>query len=380
MVDHSASDAMKVLHVTEASGGGVLQVVTRLARHQHDAGADVSIAFTERYDTPSTAELQSRFNGCKVTRLGGGSTLEKLWRIFRFVRRSLCSADVDVIHLHSSYAGLAGRLARLSTFRQGPSVVYSAHAYGFLRTDISKVARLMIFTAEAVLSRFSSGTVAISTSEAKLALKVNRRSKVRVLANVLSVPPVAEPKSGRPVIANIGRLVPQKGPERFALAADRLSGIADFVWIGGPTAETDQVLMSSKVKVTGNLPPETALKELARATIHLFTSRWEGMPLALMESQAMGIPAVAWECAGTSDVVYDGETGFIVRSEAEMLDRLTELLENSNLRGALSTRTRETRARFSDAGYGERSLQVYLELMPSTASTVAGRERNRVSG
>lgn len=380
MVDQTIGDGLRVLHVTEASGGGVLQVVARLAQHQSAAGAHVTVALTERYDTPSTADLHSRFANCRIIKLGGGKTLKRLWQIFLLVRRSRLANDFDIIHLHSSYAGLAGRLAALATFKSRVSVVYSAHAYGFLRTDLPRYIRPLIFAAESVLSQFSSGTIAISDSEAAFAGKLGAKSKVRVLANVLPLPPVAVPRPGRLVVANIGRLVPQKGPGRFACAAQRLSGSADFVWIGGPTSEAEPVALGREVNVTGLLSHEAALETLSKASIHLFTSEWEGMPLALMESQAMGIPAIAWDCPGISDVVLDGRTGFIVRSEAEMLARLKELLGNAELRTEMSAETRALRTRFSDDGYGARSIKIYSEFVRAAHLRGLPRKQSRISG
>lgn len=359
MTEGAAARGLRILHVTEASGGGVLQVVTHLARHQQAVGAQVSVALTDRFDTPSQVELRSRLGPCEVRRLGGGSTLKRVWRLFRLVGRELSQSNFDVIHLHSSYAGLAGRLAVMTRVRRKVLVLYSAHAFAFLRSNQSSVSRRMIYAAESFLSRASDGTVAISESEAASARQLGAAKKVRLLANCIATPSPATPDNSSIVVANIGRLVPQKGPDRFAFAANHFKGRAKFVWIGGPTEATDRVLMSSSVHVTGQLPHTQALDVLRTATVHLFTSRWEGMPLALMESQAMGIPAIAWDCPGTSDVVLDGETGFLVRDESELIERLSEILDNRALWEKTSNKAMRMRERFSDDGYGQRSIELY---------------------
>jgi glycosyltransferase involved in cell wall biosynthesis len=179
-------------------------------------------------------------------------------------------------------------------------------------------------------------------------------------------------------VANIGRLVSQKGPERFVVAADRFATEAKFVWIGGRTSGSQDPIMGPNVEVTGNLSHSAAMEALGRASIHLFTSKWEGMPLALMESQAMGIPSIAWSCPGSLDVIIDGETGFIVSNQAEMLARLSELLTSKSLRDRMADRARSVRSRFSDQGYGERSVQIYRELRLERASrtiSVKGRRQ-----
>ncbi|WP_454699966.1 glycosyltransferase [Arthrobacter humicola] len=183
------------------------------------------------------------------------------------------------------------------------------------------------------------------------------------------------------VVANIGRLVSQKGPERFVVAADRFAEEARFVWIGGRTSDSDEPPMGANVEVTGNLPHHVALDMLSRASIHLFTSKWEGMPLALMESQAMGIPSIAWSCPGTSDVIVEGQTGFLVNNEAEMVARLSDLLTNKTLRDSVADRARNLRSRFSDEGYGERSINAYRQLALERHSRGnRAKKRDRVTG
>lgn len=359
---HVGAQAQRILHVTEASGGGVLQVMAQLCRHQANDGARVSVAFTERVDTPTREELAARFSSCLVTRLEGGSTLRNLLAIYRSVRRALLDRDFDVIHLHSSYAGLAGRLAKASVWRPSPIVVYSPHAFGFIRADISVPMRWAIRMAESLLARVSNGTIAVSESEASLARMVGTAAKVRVLRNCLELAALPVQNKTNGVVANIGRLVPQKGPERFSLAAEKFSNKARFVWIGGVTDRLDNFRMQSNVEITGNLPHKEAIVRLSGASVHLFTSKWEGMPLALMESQAMGIPAIAWDCPGVDDVILDGETGYIVSTDAEMLDKLSLLLSDDALRIRMAHQALQVRHRFSSQGYGARSFDIYRDL------------------
>lgn len=362
MIKREPNALKRVLHVTEASGGGVLQVISQLSRHQHDAGAMVAIAIADRFDTPAPEELRERLGESEIIRLGGGSTLKNLWVIFAFVRSALVQSRFDVLHLHSSFAGFGGRLARMTVPRSEAIVVYSPHAFGFLRTDVRWPVRFLIHAAERLLCRISDGTIAISKSERDLALQLGPADKVRLLSNCLELPPESVPLQEPRLVANIGRLVPQKGPERFRNAADHFRDSARFVWIGGRTTGTQVPPMGPNVEVTGNLAQKYALELLGGASVHLFTSKWEGMPLALMESQAMGIPAIAWDCPGVADVIDDGVTGFIVNNETDMLGRLRQLLFDKTLMEKIANNARIARSRFSSEGYGERSFSVYRNL------------------
>ena len=61
-------------------------------------------------------------------------------------------------------------------------------------------------------------------------------------------------------------------------------------------------------------------------------SLWEGMPLALIEAQASGLPAVVSDVVGNRDVVINGETGFVCKSDEELLQKTRLLIEDADLR------------------------------------------------
>ncbi|WP_364323028.1 glycosyltransferase family 4 protein [Paenarthrobacter nitroguajacolicus] len=365
MAASTEHDCVRILHVTEASGGGVLQVASQLARHQSADGALVTVAMTERIDTPSDEDLRAGLGAGNLVRLNGGSTLNNVGAIFRYVRAELRHGVFDVIHLHSAFAGLAGRLARMTVLRTSATIVYSPHAFAFLRQDLAAPIRIMVRTIESLLTWASDGIIAVSGSEAVFARKLRRGGKVVVLSNCLELerlPRNNPATSSKPQVVNLGRLVPQKGPERFLHAAKGLADQANFVWIGGTTGNDAPLEIDSYVHVTGQLPHGSATARLQSATVHLFTSKWEGMPLALMESQAMGIPAIAWDCEGVSDIVIDGKTGFVVRDETQMMERLSSVLSDPDLRARLSRDASIMRERFSSTDYGRRSLEAYGRL------------------
>jgi glycosyltransferase involved in cell wall biosynthesis len=75
--------------------------------------------------------------------------------------------------------------------------------------------------------------------------------------------------------------------------------------------------------------------------IYLHPSRWEGMPVALIEARVCGLPAVATDVVGNRDVVVHGETGFLCRSTDEMAEALARLVHEPALRRRLGANARE---------------------------------------
>jgi len=76
---------------------------------------------------------------------------------------------------------------------------------------------------------------------------------------------------------------------------------------------------------------------LSIADIALLTSDSEGMPLTLIEAQMSGIPAMATNVGSVSEIVRDGETGFITDCEVPQIEnKLGELIKNSEMRKSMS--------------------------------------------
>ena len=87
-------------------------------------------------------------------------------------------------------------------------------------------------------------------------------------------------------------------------------------------------------------------KNIARADIFLFPSRWEGSPRVLLEAGASGLPVVARKDYEPESVI-DGETGYLVADEDEMMARLARLITDAGLCRAFGQSARSHVARFS---------------------------------
>jgi glycosyltransferase involved in cell wall biosynthesis len=98
----------------------------------------------------------------------------------------------------------------------------------------------------------------------------------------------------------------------------------------------------------GSQSHAAALGHLICARVMLLPSRWEGLPISIIEAMHRGIPVVASNVPGTSELIVDGETGFLVPAEDVdgYASRLRLLLDNEVLRTSMGTRALE-RARMS---------------------------------
>jgi glycosyltransferase involved in cell wall biosynthesis len=95
-------------------------------------------------------------------------------------------------------------------------------------------------------------------------------------------------------------------------------------------------------------------------------SRWEGLPLVLLEAMACRKPIVASRVTGNVDVVVDGVTGWLVSSEAPqaLADKITVLLQDGQLRHEFGQRGRERlEQEFSLPGMAAHIRSVYQDLL-----------------
>lgn len=223
--------------------------------------------------------------------------------------RALREFSPDLIHAHSSWAGFYGRILGR---RHHVPVVYSPHAFAFLRTDRSKWMRRMYLRVERWLARYTASYVTASTHEAHLAMEFGLTATHHIAFPALSPSTVSYLASApddreEPYdIALLGRIVAQKSPEFLVatIAQLRKSGWSGSVkWIGHGGDDYLELLKEAGVEITGWLPRDEALRELSRARILLHCGEWEaGIPYAVVEAAAIGLPVVMRSLPSATDI------------------------------------------------------------------------------
>lgn len=152
-------------------------------------------------------------------------------------------------------------------------------------------------------------------------------------------------------VLTIGRYDYQKGFDTLLdiwhqLGAQSREWALDIVG-DGPLRES-LLQLRNRLKLTNVhlLPPTNKIKKFyTQASIYVLTSRYEGLPVVLLEARAYGLPTVAFACkCGPRDIINDGKDGYLVeeRDEKEFVERLSELMQDVDLR-----------QRMSDAAYAD---------------------------
>ncbi len=291
-----------------------------------------------------------------VREVSPGRDLAALARLTAILR----AERPEIVHTHSSKAGILGRLAAAAA--RVPVVVHTHHGFGF-HPGQNPAARALFVGLERLCARLTTRAVFVSHANARLARAVGLigdeqptiiRSGVRLADYPVAVERDALKMSigvGRHkvLVVSIGNLKPQKNAADFVAVAARAlkrAPEARFVFIGdGPQrraleAKAFSLGLNDRLFFLGWR--RDAARWLAAADAFVMTSLWEGLPRALVEAMLTGLPCALYATDGVTDLVRDGVNGLLARpGDAQSLaEKLSSLLTDPALRARLGAAAR----------------------------------------
>lgn len=351
---------MKVLHIVEAFGGGIYTYMEALLKQMGDE-FEMVVAYARRPQTPDG--FQERFSNMikfiEVKHFQRSiNPINDLLAGFE-IRDIVKKEKPDVIHLHSSKAGVLGRLF-LNCKRN--AVMYTPHGYAFMKMDDSVIKRNMYFMIEWLVGRSGSVTVGCSQGEYEAAKKVSKKAVwINNGIDYTSLPDGSEiGTSDKLTVATIGRVCYQKNPAMFNKVALSMPE-ADFLWVG--EGEMEKELTAPNIQVTGWKSREETLELLNKADVFLLLSLWEGLPISLLEAMYLKKVCVVSNVIGNKDVIVNRENGYIVKDEQECVEILKEIsVSLSEQRSVTEWAQRDVVERYNISVMGEMYAKEYREL------------------
>ena len=322
---------IRVLHVVESFGGGVATALNSYIESLSGMDQELEhhlIANIRVGDYLPEGELGKFVTVRYLPKSHFRSILE--------LRATIKELSPDVLHAHSSFAGL---YARLSIRASALPIIYTPHCYAFERKDIGISLRVFYIAAEYILSKNTTVVLACSQRERLIASTMNKKIENIYLPNVARAGRTDEVqvRSSRPLIAAVGRVSPQKDPDYFVqvIRLLRRSVDVDAIWIGGGEIDTENRLRGEHIEVTGWLSKSASQTILQGATTYLHTASWEGFPMALLEANVLGLSIFARDIPG------------IPSEGSEWVCSTPEVMANQVLKMMLGARHDENRCYWS---------------------------------
>jgi glycosyltransferase involved in cell wall biosynthesis len=359
-------------------------------------GYSVSIA------CPDDADSVSRFKGCgevipikvRYSKVTPGSDLRYFVELVSLLR----ARRFDVVHLSAAKAALYGRLAARAA--RVPTVIFNAHGFPF-HDFLNPAARIILATLEKLLSRYCTDMV-VCCGEAVRAYALRHNivpdARLVTIENGVEIPnQLPEREAARrtlslppdvPVVATVGRLARQKAPENLLQAARlvirEVSG-ARFLVVGDGPLRSDlgslaeRLGIATKVQFLGFRADIPMI--MRAADIFALFSRWEGLPLTILEAMVAERPVVATAVDGNVDAVQHCRTGLTSPAEdvEQFAANLITLLKTPDRSREMGMAGRQlVEERFSVARMARQVSDLYQQLdrrqQHNTVSTVASME------
>lgn len=320
---------MKVVHVTEAFEGGVIEFLRCLTHSTSEIEHTIIYGRHQFFEKAKSAFPSSvKFIAWKniETKI---SPLKDIRALINLIEILETQKPFDVLHLHSAKANILGRIASKKIKQH--KVIYSPHGATFLRKDVSAFTRNIFALIEKSAGIFPATIIGVSKSEADAYKKIGMKADYVNNGKYFAKYKFGKKETGILNIVTTGRAAVQKNPAAFNQVASAFINYPEikFIWIGDGIQRN--LLTSANIKITGWIEHSDVEKYLSESHLYISTALWEGLPYAVLEAMSMQLPLLLSNCPGNSDLVINNINGFLFNDTKQAIDFIHQYLQNKQL-------------------------------------------------
>lgn len=354
------ANKLKLVYITPAlyMAGGVERVLTLKANYfAEHFGYDITIILTEGKDKPLFYPLSNKI---KVINLNIG--FEELWtcsfikKIFVYLKKQrqfkkTLTKELMCIRPNITISLLRREINFINDIKDGSRKIGELHVNranyrNFEANDSNFIkslfARFWMHSLVAKLKKLD--RFIVLTEEDKEAWP--ELKNIRVIPDPLSFLPTKYSELKEKRVIAVGRYVYQKGFDLLLQAWSKIEKLYPD-WQLAIFGDGDRTPYENQMKALGindnschlNGPTSNIQQEYINSSIFVFTSRFEGFGMVLVEAMACGLPVVSFNCpCGPKDIVKDGEDGLLVENgNIDLLaSSLSRLMNDETLRQSMS--------------------------------------------
>jgi glycosyltransferase involved in cell wall biosynthesis len=362
----------KILQIiTKLAVGGAQENTLYLAEKFNDENYYSEIACGKTAKEFGSLEEIAGKAGIRITIVDG---LSNDFRPIKYIgailklRKYIKENNFDIVHTHSSAAGILGRIA--AKFAGAKIIVHTVHGWGFSE-DMNFFKKQIYLLLERISAKFTDKLISVSNDAVNVGLKnkIGDKNKYVIIRSGIPLEKFSRkinfektkkelniPKNYS-VVGTIGRLDEQKNPLDFVETArivlhEKKNTV--FVIVGdGPLRQK----VENKIKRLGIKENFRVLgfRNDVNEIIHIFdvfvlTSLWEGMPRVIVEAMAAKKPIVANDVGGVRDALKNGCNGFLIAKHcpAKTAEKVLYLIEHNKEKEKMGEKGRIMAEEFSE--------------------------------
>jgi glycosyltransferase involved in cell wall biosynthesis len=350
---------MRIVHIiTRLIIGGAQENTLLSCEGQHDHGHDVTLLTGPPIGPEGSLLERAQKHGYRVQvvdEMRRAIHPFRDWRTYKGLIRRLRELRPDIVHTHSSKAGIIGRWA--ASRAAVPVVIHTIHGLAFTASThwiVNRGYRFLERKAAPISTKIV--CVADAMRDQSLAANIGSHDQYVTVYSGMDTRPFINPPVPREqvrqqlglrdehvAVGTIARLFHLKGHEDLLELAGSLCAKYPnlrWLWIGDGLLRPDferriaQMGLPDRFILTGLVPP-ARIPELAGAMdILVHPSRREGLARALPQGQLAGKPVITYDIDGAKEGLIDGKTGFLVRpfDKAKLGDCIARLMDEEGLR------------------------------------------------
>ena len=350
---------MKIVHIiTRLIIGGAQENTLLSCQGQHDLGHDVTLIAGPAIGPEGSLLERAQSQGYRVIvvdEMRRAIHPIRDFRTYRHLVRLLGEINPDIVHTHSSKAGILGR--RAAHRAKNPAVVHTIHGLAFTASTnpaINWIYKMLEKRAAPLTTRIV--CVADAMREQSLAAGIGRPEQYVTIYSGMETEPFLNPPTPREqvrsslgitneniVVGTIARLFDLKGHDDLLQIAPQLCcqfPNLRFLWVGDGLlrprleAEMNRLGLRDRFILTGMVPPQRVPKLTAAMDLLVHPSRREGLARALPQAGLAGIPAIAYDIDGNREGIRDAVTGMVLPpfDVAKLSDAIATLAKDESLR------------------------------------------------
>ena len=316
---------------------------------------DYQVVYLMKGRTDLVAEFQQQGIPVSCLNMEKAYDLRVVFRLFRLLRER----RIDILHIHSPYAGIVGRLAAILAGVK--AIISTEHELVERHHPLTRLGSVLTYP-------INNATIAVSQAVARslLRYKTTRPGTIHVvynaidldaLENVQTDPEMVKRSLGiderRLVVGNVAHIRPQKGHQYLVEAArlvlDQWPEVS-FVIVGRERKKDDLIRLEELAQHLGIRDRiiftgfrQDTLQVMNAFDVFVLPSIWEAFGIVLLEAMGLGKPVVATHVDGIPEVINEGIDGFLVApyDSKQLARRILDLLRDDALRNRMGQKGRQ---------------------------------------